>query len=99
MAGPLAAHHSAVYMDGALFARVEALHERRAALGLTPEQLRLLERVHLDFVRAGARLQGDERRRYAQLMEELADDPDARKPGGQAVRKLIKWSHQQVRSR
>ena len=28
-----------------------------------------------------------------------ADDPDARKPGGQAVRKLIKWSHQQVRSR
>jgi peptidyl-dipeptidase Dcp len=72
LAGPLAAHHSAVYMDAALFARVEALHERRATLGLTPEQQRLLDRVHLDFVRAGARLQDEDRRRYAQLMEELA---------------------------
>jgi phosphoribosyl-dephospho-CoA transferase len=31
---------------------------------LTPEQLRLVERVYLDFVRAGARLQGEDRRRY-----------------------------------
>lgn len=28
-----------------------------------------------------------------------ADDPEARKPGGQAVRKLIRWSSEQVRSR
>jgi peptidyl-dipeptidase Dcp len=28
--------------------------------------------VHLDFVRAGARLQGAARQRYAQVMEELA---------------------------
>ncbi|MDH4052660.1 MAG: M3 family metallopeptidase [Rubrivivax sp.] len=72
MAAPLAAHSSAVYMDPALFARVDALHEQRAALGLTPEQRRLLERVHLDFLRAGARLQGPARQRYAQVMEELA---------------------------
>jgi peptidyl-dipeptidase Dcp len=72
IAGPLAAHRSAVYMDPDLFARVEALHERRADLGLSAEQLRLLERVHLDFVRAGARLQGQAQRRYAQVMEELA---------------------------
>ncbi len=72
MAGPLAAHESAIYLDAGLFARIDALHERRAALGLGSEQLRLLERVHLDFVRAGARLQGPARRRYAQIMEELA---------------------------
>lgn len=72
MAGPMAAHSSAVYMDAALFSRFDALHERRRTLGLTPEQQRLLERVHLDFVRAGARLAPAAQTRYAQVMEELA---------------------------
>lgn len=72
VAAPLAAHDSAVVMDEALFARIDALHRERDALGLTDEQRRLLERVHLDFVRAGARLAGDARRRHAQLMQELA---------------------------
>lgn len=72
MAAPMAAHGSAVYMDQALFARVDALHARRAELGLAPESQRLLERVHLDFVRAGARMAPAARTRYAQVMEELA---------------------------
>jgi peptidyl-dipeptidase Dcp len=72
MAGPLSAHYSAVYMDAALFARLEALHGQRAELGLTPEQQRLLERVHLDFVRAGARFAPELQRRYAEVMQELA---------------------------
>jgi len=72
MAAPMAAHGSAVYMDQGLFARVDALHAQRAELGLTPEALRLLERVHLDFVRAGARMAPASRARYAQVMEELA---------------------------
>jgi peptidyl-dipeptidase Dcp len=72
VAAPLAAHDSAVYMDPALFARVQALHETRHALPLTPEQKRLIERVHTDFVLAGARLEGAAQQRYAQVMEELA---------------------------
>lgn len=72
MAAPMAAHHSAVYTDAALFARVQALHERRHALGLAPEELRLLERTQLDFVRAGAQLPPPQRARYAQVMEQLA---------------------------
>ncbi len=72
MAVPLAAHSSAVYMHAGLFARVDALHERRATLGLTPEPLRLLEQTHRDFVRAGARLTPAAQRRYAELMERLA---------------------------
>ena len=72
MAAPLAAHHSAVYTDRALFGRIDALHRHSAELGLRPEQLRLLQRVHLDFVRAGAQLAEPQRLRYAQLMEELA---------------------------
>jgi len=73
MAAPLAAHRNTIYLDEALFARIDALHRRREQLGLAPEALRLLERVHLDFVRAGARLQGADRARYAQVMEQLAE--------------------------
>jgi peptidyl-dipeptidase Dcp len=73
LAPPLAAHESAVYMHAGLFARVEALHEAREQLPLTPEQRRLLERVHLDFVRAGARLAPAAQRRYAEVMQALAE--------------------------
>ena len=52
MAEPMAAHSNAVYMHAGLFARIDALHAQRAGLGLTAEQLRLLEQTHLDFVRA-----------------------------------------------
>jgi peptidyl-dipeptidase Dcp len=73
MAAPLADHDSAIYLDAALFARIDGLHAQRDSLGLTAEQRRLLERVHLDFVRAGARLQGAARDRYAAVMAELAE--------------------------
>ena len=72
MAEPMAAHSNAVYMHAGLFKRIDALHEQRAALGLTPEQQRLLEQTHLDFVRAGARLAPAAQQRYAALMERLA---------------------------
>ena len=72
LAPRLAAHDAAIYLHGALFARIDAVHERRHGLGLTPEQLRLTERVHLDFVRAGARLAPAARARVATIAEELA---------------------------
>jgi peptidyl-dipeptidase Dcp len=73
MAAPLSAHYSAVFMHAGLFKRVDALHARRDSLVLTPEQLRLLERTHLDFVRSGAKLAPDAQARYAQVMEQLAE--------------------------
>jgi peptidyl-dipeptidase Dcp len=73
MAGPLSAHWSAVQQDAALFARIDAVHRQRAALGLDPEQQRLVERVHLDFVRAGAALPPEARARYAEVMQQLAE--------------------------
>jgi peptidyl-dipeptidase Dcp len=69
----LAAHSSAVSMHAALFERIDALFEERAILGLTPEQRRLLERFHADFVRSGARLGAAEQKRYAQVMSRLAE--------------------------
>jgi len=68
----LAAHHAATTMNAALFARIEALVERQAELGLTEEQARVLELYHRMFVRAGARLQGADRERLREIMERLA---------------------------
>ena len=73
MAPILAAHDSRVYMHRALFARIDALHGRRDELGLDGEQLRVLERYHTDFVRAGARMDGAAQKRYAEVMQQLAD--------------------------
>lgn len=73
LAAPLAAHGSAVYMHAGLFARIDALFEQRSRLGLTAEQGRLLERVHLDFLRAGARLAAPVQARYAAIMARLAE--------------------------
>jgi peptidyl-dipeptidase Dcp len=72
LAQPLAAHGNAIYLHGPLFARIDGLFRRRAELGLPGPSLRLLEEVHSDFVRAGARLVGDERTRFASLNERLA---------------------------
>jgi len=68
----LAAHASAVSMNRALFARIDALHAQRETLALAPEQKRVLERFHFDFVRAGAKFGAAEQKRYAQIMERLA---------------------------
>ncbi|MFE9426167.1 M3 family metallopeptidase [Kitasatospora sp. NPDC006697] len=68
----LAAHADAVHLDAALFARLDQVHGRRAELGLEPEELRLLERRHEQFVRAGARLPEQAQRRLRELNAELA---------------------------
>jgi peptidyl-dipeptidase Dcp len=73
MAPVLAAHDSRVYTHAALFARIDALHSARASLGLSDEQSRVLERYHLDFLRAGAKLAPPQRVRYAEVMQRLAE--------------------------
>lgn len=72
MAPRLAAHDSATYLNGKLFARLDAVYQARASLRLTGEQLRLVERVHLDFVLAGARLGPDAKIRMAAINERQA---------------------------
>jgi peptidyl-dipeptidase Dcp len=66
----LAAHHAETMMNEALFARVDALMARHE--GLTAEQARVLELYHRMFVRAGARLKGEDRGRLAAIQERLA---------------------------
>jgi peptidyl-dipeptidase Dcp len=68
----LARHRMEVALDPALFARVDALHARRATLGLDPDQLRLLERRHMGLVRAGAALDEAARARLTEISTRLA---------------------------
>lgn len=68
----LAAHHDAIHLNAELFARIDALYERRAELGLDAQDLRLLEQYHLEFVRAGARLDAAGQARLRELNAELA---------------------------
>jgi peptidyl-dipeptidase Dcp len=51
-----AAHQDAIYMNPKLFARVKAIYDKRAALGLGADAQFLVERYYRDFVRAGALL-------------------------------------------
>jgi peptidyl-dipeptidase Dcp len=68
----LARHDNEIYLNEALFQRIDGLYRRREALGLTDEEKRVLERYHTHFVRAGAGLDADKKRRLAEIGERLA---------------------------
>ncbi len=68
----LTAHEDAILLDGALFARVDSLYRERASSSLDPESLQLLERYHVMFVRAGARLSETDKARLRALNEEIS---------------------------
>lgn len=67
-----AAHWTAITSNATLFGRIDGLHGARARLGLTPEQLRVLERTHLAFVRAGAALDSTGKVRMGAIIERLS---------------------------
>ncbi|MFO1105337.1 MAG: M3 family metallopeptidase [Amaricoccus sp.] len=68
----LAAHHAAITMNAALFARIDTLMRERALSGLTAEQQRVLDLYHRMFVRSGAELDAAGRERLAAVLQRLA---------------------------
>jgi peptidyl-dipeptidase Dcp len=68
-----AAHEDALRLDPALFARIDAVHAGRSGAGLDEEQLRLVERYHLDFVLAGAALDEAGRQQLRELNLRLSE--------------------------
>ncbi|MDE3231699.1 MAG: M3 family metallopeptidase [Pseudomonadota bacterium] len=72
LAPKLAAHSAALYLNASLFQRIDALNQTKHQLQLDAESIRLIERYHLDFVRAGAKLQAKDRESFAQNSEKLA---------------------------
>jgi peptidyl-dipeptidase Dcp len=73
IAPKLAAHSQRVYANTALFAKLDAVYSARETLSLNSEQLRLLERIHLDFVRAGAKFDEEKKKSYKEIVTRLAE--------------------------
>ena len=68
----LSAHRDAIFLNPKLFARVQALYDKRDSLGLDPESAYLLERYYKDFVRAGAKLSDADKEKLKKVNAELA---------------------------
>jgi peptidyl-dipeptidase Dcp len=68
----MARHWNPIMMNAVLFGRIALLHDNRAALSLTPEQMRLLERTYTRFRRSGAGLDEAAKKRMAEINERLA---------------------------
>ncbi len=73
LAGPVSAHWSAVMQDAGLFARLDALQQQPGLARHSAEQQRLVQRLHRDFVRAGAKLAPAARAEFAAIGAELAE--------------------------
>jgi peptidyl-dipeptidase Dcp len=72
MAPRVSAHHNAIYLNAGLFARIDAVWRHRAPHPADAEDRKVLERIHLDFVRAGAGLSPEGRARMDQINQRLA---------------------------
>jgi peptidyl-dipeptidase Dcp len=70
MAPLLSRHYSAIAQNAALFARVEALWEKRS--DFTEEQQKVLEKYRRGFIRAGAALDDNGQKRLAVINERLS---------------------------
>src|SRR3977135_688024 len=68
----MARHWNPIMMDAVLFGRIAMLHDNRATLSLTGEQMRLLERTYTRFRRSGAGLDEAAKTRMAEINERLA---------------------------
>jgi len=68
----LARHRSDIELNGTLFERIDALQNNNQNLDLSDEQLRVLDRYYKNFIRAGAMLPPEQKKRMAEINENLA---------------------------
>ena len=68
----LAAAADAIVFNRGLFGRIETLYRLLPESNLEPDQVRLVTRVYEHFVRHGAQVNADEKRRLSEINQELA---------------------------
>jgi peptidyl-dipeptidase Dcp len=76
LAPQIAAHQDAIRLNQKLFDRVAAIYNKRAALKLDPESLRLVEREYDAFVHAGANLSEADKEQLKKINKELSSLSD-----------------------
>ena len=72
MAPKLSAHSDKILLNDALFQRVNTLYDNRMDLGLDNESVRLIEKYHTSFIRAGAKLNAEQKERLKAINSEIA---------------------------
>ncbi len=68
----LSQHSDAILLNDKLFQRVKAIYDKKAELGLNPEQLKLLEETYKGFIRNGANLNPEQKEQMKKINEELS---------------------------
>ena len=67
----LSENNDNIYLNEKLFARVKTLFDNKDKLGLTDEQVRLLEKYHRNFIRSGAALNPEQKTKLRAINKEL----------------------------
>lgn len=68
----LSKHNDEISLNPKLFQRVKSLYDKKDALGLNAEQIRLLEETYKDFVRSGALLDDTKKEELKKLNEQIS---------------------------
>jgi len=61
-----------VSLNDTLFRKVKEVYQQKDQLNLNAEDMELLEKKYLGFVRSGANLEGEAKKRYAEITTELS---------------------------
>lgn len=72
IAPKLSAHSDAISMNPALFAKIQNVYKARSAMNLDAEQLRLLKLTYKNFVRGGALLSVEQKKRMTDINAKLS---------------------------
>ena len=68
----LTKHRDDIMLNESLFQRVKSVYDRRGSLSLTDEQAHLLDETYKKFVRGGANLSAEQKKRFRELNEGLS---------------------------
>lgn len=72
LAPVISEHNDNISLNASLFERINTVYQQKDKLGLTPEQLRLLEKTYKNFVRSGAGLSAEKQARLREINKELS---------------------------
>lgn len=68
----LSAHSDGIYLNDKLFQRVKTVFDQKENLNLQPEELKLLEETHKEFVNSGANLSPEKKEELKKINEQLS---------------------------
>ncbi|RJF86197.1 M3 family peptidase [Sphingomonas cavernae] len=68
----IAAFYDELFLDPKLFQRHKAVYDKRQSLGLTPAQIRIVERDYQSFVRQGALLDVAQKAKVSEINQQLS---------------------------